>query len=833
MIISLNWLKKYTDIDLSPNELAELIGARLVEIEEVINLEPRYERIVVAEIKRTSDHANADKLGVYFIDDGGVIDDVVRLEDGLVQVVSGDKALRVGDKVAWLAPGSTVPSTYTSANPMKLEPREMRGEMSYGMLGSGKELEINHDGDRVQVLDTNAPNGTSFAKVYELDDYLLDIANKSLTHRPDTFGIIGFAREVAAIQGKPFQSPAWYLATDPVLAEIAGEKVDVDIEISEQELCDRYQAVVLKNVSVGRPSPLTIQSYLSRVGVRPLNAAVDVTNYLMVVTGQPLHAFDYDKLLQIQGGEKPKIVVRSARENEPLKLLDGRTITLQPGDIVICAGDTPVALAGVMGGADTEISDQTKSILLESATFNLYNIRATTMRHGIFSDAAMRFTKGQAASQTAPVLASAVRMLSDVSGGQRASKIVEAYPGNAKPSSITVDADSVNATLGADLSADEIAETLRLAEFSVEVSNDELSVTAPYWRADIHIVEDIAEEIGRLRGFDNIEPKLPLRDMRAVTPEAYDVFRAQLRKILARAGANEALTYSFVHGDLFSKTGQDSDKAFRLTNAISPELQYYRLSLLPSLMDKAYANLRQGYGEFAMFEINKVHSKDAIDEDDTPSESHRLALMVVADDKTASDKYVGAPYYQVKRFLSYLCDSLKINLELKPFEDGVWDKQASRVFEPRRSAVLLVKGQAIGVIGEPKTPLRRELKLPNFSAGFELDLQGLFGAYTQAGKTYRKSSRYPGTTQDVCFKVSNDVTYESVANIAQQIVDASDFEGTVEPVDIYAGKESGFKQVTIRVALVSFARTITTTEASELVSRIAAVASKQLGAAII
>lgn len=462
MIISVNWLKQLTDIDVSVAELATLIGARLVEIEEVIDLGFKYKDVVVAKVITCEKVEGSDHLNVAKLDDGGVTPDIERDESGLIQVVCGAPNVRAGILVAWLPPGSIVPETHGDSEPFVLGSRKLRGVMSNGMIASSRELALTDEHDGIVEIDKDLAPGTSFAKAYELDDYLLDIENKSLTHRPDCFGVIGFAREVAAIQGKPFKTPDWLANSTPDFGEKFGDVQTPQVTIDDQSLSARYQAVVLAESDGSVKSPLLMQTYLARVGVRPISAVVDVTNYLMLATGQPLHAFDYDKLMAVSGG-KADIHVRSGRDREKLVLLDGREIELDDSDIVIAAGETAIGLAGAMGGASTAIDENTKNIIIESATFNLFNLRTTQMRHGIFSEAITRFTKGQPGGLTAPVLAEAVRLMANA-GGKRVSDVAESYPNPTTPIAITMPIEKINGVLGSDLTAERATQILHNVE---------------------------------------------------------------------------------------------------------------------------------------------------------------------------------------------------------------------------------------------------------------------------------------------------------------------------------------------------------------------------------
>lgn len=828
MIVSVNWLKKYTDIDLPIDELATVIGARLVEIEDVVDMGAKYKDVIIAKVIESKPLEGSDHLSVVRVDDGGRASDIERDSEGYVQVVCGAPNMRTGLTVAWLPPKSTVPETFGSSDPFVLDSRKLRGVMSNGMIASARELALYDEHEGILELGDGLQAGASFAQSLELNDYLLDIENKSLTHRPDCFGIIGFAREVAAIQGKQFHTPEWLAQTEPDYGQKQGEIAAPTVTIDNSGLSHRYQAVILSEGNGSATSPLWMQSYLARVGVRPINAIVDVTNYLMMLTGQPLHAFDYDKLVAIAGG-KADIHVRPGRAGETLALLDGRTIELVADDIVIAAGETPVALAGAMGGAATEIDATTKNIILESATFNLYNLRATQMRHGIFSEAITRFTKGQPAALTAPVLAEAIRLMNEFAGSKRISDVVDSYPGRTDDSEIELMIGAINGVLGEQLTTDQAAGTLAHAEFTVGVSDDTLHIKAPFWRSDIHIQEDIIEEVGRLNGYDSINPVLPKRDFTAVSPSKFDVIRSDIRRALVRAGANEVLTYSFVHGDILRKSGQDVDKSYRLTNSISPDLQYYRQSLTPSLLGLVHGNIKAGFDSFALFEINKVHSKSAELVDSVPAEMHRVGL-VIAHKKPQP----GAPYYHAKRLLEYLGDALGLQLVYKPFTSDT-NFAFARPFELRRSGriVDVVSNQSLGIVGEYKKGVSRNFKLPEYAAGFELLTEAIALALEHRVNTYRPISRYQGTERDICFQVEQSVQYQDIARGVEEVLAGYDLETSVEPVDLYQAEGMTTKNITLRIKLTAHDHTLTGDEATRVVDAVAASITTQVGGRVV
>jgi phenylalanyl-tRNA synthetase beta chain len=830
MIISVNWLKKFTNVDLDIDELSTLIGSRLVEIESVTDLGAKYKNVLVVKVVEAAPLEGTDHLNLTKIDDGGVSKNVERDSNGLVQVVCGAPNVRSGMLAVWLPPTCIVPSTYNDDEPFVLSAKNLRGTISNGMLASPKELDLFDEHDGILEVDKVVKPGTDFASVYELDDFLLDIENKSLTHRPDSFGIIGFAREVAAIQGKQFVTPDWLV--DSELEFDSTDAIEAPkVSIDDSTLSERYQAVVLTGADGSAKSPVQIQTYLSRVGVRPINAVVDATNYLMMLTGQPLHAFDYDKLIALSGG-KSDIHVRRAKDDEELELLDGRKIKMSIGDIVIASGDTPVGLAGAMGGASTIIDKNTKNIILESATFNLYNLRSTQMRHGIFSEAITRFTKGQPAELTSPVISDAIRLISEWSGAKQASKVSVVDGDITETGPITFNAGRVNSLLGTDFSIDEIDSTLKLVEFATAKTDSmTLIVSAPYWRADIHSEEDVIEEVGRLNGFDSIIPTLPERDFTAVSPSAFDDMRTRIRKSFVRAGANEVLTYSFIHGDTLTKSGLDTENSYRITNSLSPDLQYYRQSLTPSLLGAVYPNIKARYDDFALFELNKTHPKHTgVDDENVPEEIQSLAFVIAS-----KNKGVGAPYYRAKKFLEYIATSIGLSLSYSNVGSEDSDSPEVSIFETLRSAIVtdINSGEKLGVIGEYKKSVIKGFKLPDNVAGFELDQDSIYRAMQESRGDYSPLSRYPSTDRDLCFRVDSSVAYEKLISAVSDSLKQFDLNTTISPIDIYKSNESQSKNITIRITLNDSNRTMTGEEVGKVIDSVVSYVSKQIDAKII
>lgn len=796
MKISLNWLKKYVSIRVPDEELVRLIGARLVEVEGVIDETHKYDNIYIVRVE-SCEHIPDTHLTLCQIDVGG---------EELVQVVCGAPNVRAGMLAVWIAPGAIVPASVHEDAPFVIGKRKMRGYESCGMLAGADELDFGDDHSGIVEIDPLAAKpGDLLADVFELNDLILDIENKSLTHRPDTFGIIGFAREVAGILGEKFE-PTFssagleFLSTsyagaprepslrDEPLGPVRNIRVknsnllmlqkkqvsNLSINISSSEICQRYTAVVLEKHGEMKKKYLTWEdTVLSKAGMRPVDPIVDATNYLMLLTGQPLHAFDYDKFVQVSGSEKPEIVVRLAVAGEKLALLDGKEVELNENDIVICSGKVPVALAGAMGGESTMIDENTRNIIIESATFSLYNLRKTQMAHGIFSEAITRFTKGQPAYQTVAVAGACAEMLAD---GFKVAEVADEYPQPGKPIVVKITVNEINGLLGTNYSEDLIRETLENVGFVVK---DGLEIAAPEWRTDIHIKEDIIEEVGRLLGYDNITPTLPLHG----TAEQNKMWnlKKQVRDTLARFGANEVLTYSFVSGKLLEKAGLDPKNSYKIVNSISPELQYVRQSIVPSLLEKAYLNEKLPVEKFAIFEMNKVYQKEwGLDSEKVPVEKMRLGCVV------AERKNKETAFYKAKKYVYELLAQFNIAAEFVPLKK---ETSEGKPFEKKRAAEILVNGESIGVVGEFKNSVRNDFKLAPYLAGFEIDLEQML--QNLGGKRELKFGA----------KKKEDVTVTTERTYAEELVKLQEQhpEATITPGTIYQAPGQKTKNITFHL----------------------------------
>lgn len=824
--------------------LFKLAISRLGGMEGYIEYGKRFDGIVVVKIVECVDHDNSDHLHVCMVDDGGVTQNVERDSSGLVQVVCGAPNARQGIYAAWIPPKIAVPKSHDETELFILEAREIRGKKSNGMLASPSELGMfeNHDGIlEFTDADTGAVDlkpGVPLKDLFGLNDILFDIENKMLTHRPDGFGQIGLGREFAGIQGIAFRSPEWYthpITITPTSALSVESKNDV------LEMVPRFMVQPVEGVNVGE-SPLWLKAFLSRVGIKSINSVVDLSNYYMHLTGQPTHAFDYDKVKSLSKGSV-MVYPRMAKKGEKIKLLNGKEIVLTNEDIVIANDSQAIALAGVMGGSETEVDENTKNIVIECATFDMYTVRRATMRHGLFTDAATRYTKGQSSLQNDRVLAKFVSDLCDAGAKPGvlydSGKIPVPYS-----DPIEVTADFINERLGSTLTERIIMTTLENVEIGVTNKDGVLIVTPPFWRTDLELKEDIVEEVGRLNGFDTLPLALPLRTSTPAPHNEVFEFKKVLRRDLSALGANEVLGYSFIHGDTLKNCGITAPEewCYHIRNAISPDLQYYRPSLMPSLLGKVHSNIKSDYvrgddNEFALFEIGKAHVKGHEDFDDEtidpreervklPKEFERVSFIFGAEQKTAERKYDGSAYYMAKMYLDALTDG---QATYEPLESN--DYPITGPYLCGRSAMVYVGGELLGVIGEFRQETVQSFKLPDYCAGFECDITLLMKHLKES--EYQPIGAYPKTIKDITASHTGDVSYSRLVNVLKEALEEENkihgYHYTIMPRDIYKKDETTIHS-TFRIWLNHPQKTLKTEEANDLIDKISRYLHDETGA---
>jgi len=590
---------------------------------------------------------------------------------------------------------------------------------------------------------------------------------------------------------------------------------------------------VIRNVNAAAPTPEWMRQRLERSGQRSISALVDVTNYVMLEVGQPLHAFDYDKVKERSNG-KAAIVVRQPKPGEKIALLNGKTIEPRAEAIMIATDKQLIGVGGIMGGSETEVRVTTKNIILEAAIFDMYPTRGTAMFHGLFTEPTTPFKRGQSPLQIPPVLNRVVNEIYKHASGQAASHEIDdnhveqsAMDSGSLHPPVKVATSFINERLGLKLEPQEMKQLLENVRFAVSIEGEDLLVTAPFWRTDIELREDVVEEVGRLYGYDHLPLELPKRDLTPTKRSKLFDTKAAIRQWLSRAGANEILSYTFVPGDLLDKVGQDKAKAYQVANALSPDLQYYRLSLMPSLLEKVHPNIKAGYDEFALFEIGKTHDIDHVDDAGLPTEFEFTGLVVTAADKL---KKPGSAYYQARKYLEYLVPG---ELVFKPISKEMLGYPVVQPYEPGRSAFVSLKnGKFLGIIGEFKPSVGRNVKLPKYTAGFEIDTTVLSSSLLN-GPKYQPLSRFPNVSQDITFKVDDKAAFQEIFELlTKELADSSPDDTAIEvvPIDIYQPEASHQRNLTFHVNLTPYNRTLTDATVNEVLDKVAAKLADKLKA---
>lgn len=853
MKVSLNLIKQLINFELPPvGELVARVNQQLGGVEEVIDLKAKYDGARIVRVVECAKHPDADRLSVTKIDDSGAVADVPRDENGLVQVVCGAPNVHADMWAIWLPPKSTVPASFDDEEPFVLDARPLRGVLSQGMLAAADELDIGTDHEGiVEIHEHDVPAGVEltagarFAEMFGLDDYVLDIENKMFTHRPDCFGQLGVAREIAGIFGWKFTSPDWYKEEQKFAG---GEGLELEVFNDAPELVPRFMAVAIRDVTVG-PSPLWLQCQLVAMGGKPINNIVDATNYIMLMTAQPTHAYDYDKL------RGSKIGARMARDGEKVSLLNGKEYELTNDDIVIADGEGVIGLAGIMGGADTEVSSDTKNIVLECANFDMYALRRTAMRHGIFTDALTRFNKGQSPLQNAAVLKQLMGMVggvqasevfdnrndrlmviqhdSRVTFGSAGKETISIFDWGAVTGVLVLESTFVNERLGTEFSPQEICRILKNVEIKAHEEPEpntpyQFEVIAPFWRTDLELPEDIIEEVGRLYSFDKLPRQLPMRSIKPAPRNPRRQLKQAIRQSLSRAGANEVLTYSFVHERVLKNAEQDPSRAYRLSNALSPDLQYYRTSVLPSLLDKVHANIKAGHDEFMLFEIGKIHDKELpLNDENLPSE------QTFVDGVYASKKpRAGAPFYKARKLVDRLLTDLNVEADFVKIAES--DADVPAPFDGQRSAWIVAEnGDKLGIVGELSQTVRRNFKLPDYTAAFSLDIEKLQVCLVESREhNYRPLSRFPSISQDISLRSSVEISHDELLRAVRQCLDGSEnLHCQIQTLGVYQPKDdAAIKTTTFRLTFTSYQQTLTDAEVKPIMDNIATAALTKLDA---
>lgn len=753
MRVSLKWLADYVDLDLSPEEIGHRLTMAGLEMEHVHRVGGDWdpELITVGEVQSVDPHPNADRLRLATVNYGGAEPQTV---------VCGAPNVAPGQKVVFARAGATLVDGH-SGKAMVLRPAKIRGVESAGMVCSERELGLSDGHEGILVLEPDAPVGRPLAQY--LGDAILDL--DVTPNRPDWLSMLGVAREVAALTGNEVREPEH---TYEDVDEMAPANVSVDIAASD--LCFRYVASVIDGVTLGS-SPAWMQERLNASGMRPINNVVDITNYVMLELGQPLHAFDFAAV------KSAKIIVRRARAGEHLTTLDGAKRELTPEMLVIANENDAMALAGVMGGEDSEVTENTKTILLESATFHAPNVRRTAATLKLRSEASSRFEKGLSPELAMIASQRATKMLVEIAGGRALHGLVDCYAAPAKEVRVDVTRRRLQQVLGIDLPTSDVRNALTLLGFHVKWEPPEhYRIRVPYWRTDISIADDLAEEVARVVGYDQIPTKNLGGDVPPAEPQPLRELRERLRDALAAAGMQEVITYSLTTRESLVPVVSDGDLDgfLHVVNPLSAEHEYLRPTLRGSVLQALAQNQHQRESEIALFEAARTYVPR---EGELPEEREQVVGVVSGRRENrwgrASDDPVD--FFDAKGYVVAALRTVGVEPEFATAE--------SLGLLSGRTATISADGVQVGVVGEVHPDVRAAYDLDDDAFLFEVSVDELLPAVKQ-GVAYEPLPRYPPVVQDIAVIVDADRLVGDV----QSVIEQNGLVRAVELFDVYEGE---------------------------------------------
>lgn len=744
MKFSYNWLKKLSGTEKSPKELAELLLAHAFEVEEVVPYAHGLRHVVVGEVMKVDPHPDADRLRVTEVMLGGTVS----------QIVCGAPNVAAGQKVAVATPGAQLPGG------VFIEETEIRGVKSSGMICSEKELGLGQDGSGILVLPSAAPDGVSIAELYGLNDTVLDV--KILPNRgADALSYFGLAREISALEGKQYSLEGNFRKPLPTGADSDA----FHLEVEAKEACPIYVGLLFDTFSGMEAFPLEMKGQLIVSGLRSIDPATDITNYFLLLYGQPMHAFDADKIV---GG---RIVVRFAKEGEKILLLDGSEKSLSDEDLVIADENRPIAIAGVMGGSETAITGETKRIFLESANFNRVLVRKTRIRHGLATDAAYRFEHG-ADPLWPKKLTGEVEGYFDMYAGAKYVGMFEEGGVEEAIRTVTITPERVEKVLGSAVTIERMKHILETLSLSVEEKDGVLSVSIPSFRPDLEDEWDLVEEIGRIVGYENVPAAVPILPVTLPVENREKFFERALKEYFTGAGFDEIMTYSFYGEQDASLSGVPLSAHLELENPMNADQQYLRTKLLPQAVGKTLENLRFLDG-FRFFEFGRVHWRES---GGLIVEEKRMLLTLVGDE---SDK--GSVFFTMKGEIENLLSRFRMGAV--SFEQL---NRVSSILHPSRVADILVDGESIGAVGEANPSLFRKFGQEKRVAFAEFHVEK-FLRHMRESFEASTVSKYPSVNRDLSFFVPVRTLANDMLETIRRV--GGKYLSRVELFDVYEGAD--------------------------------------------
>lgn len=794
MLISLEWLSDFVDIDCTPEELQEKLVKAGFEIEEIIRQGDNCRNVVVGRIIELEKHPDADKLQICQVDVGSET----------VQIVTGADNIAVGDYVPVAKDNSDLP------NGMHIKKGKLRGVPSCGMLCSGEELmlkESDYKGAEVNgilILNGNLKAGQDINEVLGNNDIILDVGVTA--NRPDCNSVIGIAREVSAVLGKPLKK-----TYEPNIKSLTGSDKSLSVNVLAPDLCSRYMAVIVSDVEI-KESPDYVKRRLKAVGLRPINNIVDITNYVLIECGQPMHAFDYDCL---EGGV---INVRRANAGEKIVALDNKEYELNENMLVIADNNKPCAIAGVMGGAYSGVTDKTRTIVFESARFAKENIRCTSRALNLRSDSSNRYERGIDFVSQAYGLSCALGLIIETNSGKIKDNIVDVRNNEMCNNIINCNVSKINDILGIDVPEDTIVSILNSLNIDTVVNDGVLHCVAPLYREDIENANDLCEEVIRIYGYDNIVCTLPTSKSIDLPTNTENRRLNDVKTILVGDGANEILTYSFGSPKMFDVLCLNSEsplrKAIKLKNPLGEDYSVMRTTLVHSMLEVIAKNVNRGNKELRLFEFARVYNPYELPIERLPEEKNHLAVGVMGKNEN---------FYTLKGIIQNIIDYCGVKADFKRSE--------KEFLHPGISADILINNKLVGYFGEINPKVLEKFDIKDKVCVAEIDYDALMNEYNDA-YNFVPIPKFPVVERDIAVLVDESIT-------AREILDSVNSAGgkmliSAEIFDVYRGKgiDNGKKSIAVSMRFGMQDRTLVDDEISARVEKIVRKLEGQLGAAL-
>jgi phenylalanyl-tRNA synthetase beta chain len=803
MKLLLSWLREYVDVDLPVAELARRLIDATAEVEgwDTIGSDWDPERIRVAQVLDVVPHPNADRLRLVTVDAG---------DGAREQVVCGAPNVAAGQKVAFATEGAAIFDGHTG-KPAVLKLRPIRGVDSGGMVLSERELGLSDEHEGILVLPEDARVGRPL--VEQLGDVLFDIS--TWANRADLLGVLGFAREVAAFTGQPLREPdRTHGESDRPVEDL------VSVKIEDPDLCRRFTAAVIEDVTIG-PSPAWMQERLQRMGMRPINNVVDITNYVMLETGQPLHAFDYDL---VRGRQ---IVARRAKPGERLTTLDGIDRDLDPEMLMVCDGEGPVGIGGIMGGGNSEVSDSTRTVLLEVANFKPGSIRRTSSKLKLRTEASARFEKGIGPDLAVYAQHRALHLFEQCTGGRIARGLIDVYPTRLDPSPVRLPAARIEQVLGMTIPAADVERILSSLGFAVESDGDAYVATPPFWRPDVEIADDLIEEIGRIYGYDQLPATMLRGQLPAVQPRPVPTLRERLRDLMAGLGFQEILTYSLTDEGTLARVVDPADNERRsplkVVNPVASQHNTLRTSVRGSVLQTASANRHAADGPLRLFEIGFEYIPT---EADLPRERPVLCGVLMGPRETrwgraSTDRL---DFFDAKGAVEAALADLGASAEYRP--------TTAFGLLPGHTAEVIAGGDILGIIAQvhPQTAASFDIDEPVFLV--ELSLEDLV-RHLPERPAYTPPSRYPEVRHDIAVLVDADLPAGRLLQLIRAHRSGS-VRIAADVFDEYRGQgvPEGKKSLAVSLRYQAPDRTLTDEDVARIEQGLLTRLQKELGATL-